>query len=104
MTLQARPNQTPTLGRIVLYRASHPSAGVVPAVVVSTVLSAREYPTADVESPAEGHVHLAQFSPSASQQLGTTYIARDVPEDEAIGGLYTEDEHTPGTWRWPPLR
>lgn len=104
MARQQRPDYPTELGRIVLYRGPRPSAPVVPAVICATVQSAREYPDADIESPAEGHVHLVQFSPASSQQLGATYVARDVLEDEATGGFYTEDEHTPGTWRWPTFR
>lgn len=110
-----RPDWPPELGRIVLYRSSHPAAAVVPAVIVATVESARAYPSADSDAPKEGHVHLVQFSPAASQQLGATYVARDVPEDSyyagrgqdfaaATDGYYTEDEHTPGSWRWPIIR
>lgn len=97
----ARPNQEPTIGALVLYRGPHPNAELVPALIAATVESVRDYPSAGTKSPEEGHVHLVQASASASQQLGATYVARDVLEDEAIGGFYTEDEHTPGTWRWP---
>lgn len=101
--MHPRPDQQPSLGRIVLYRLNGEPGPIMPAVIVATPESMRSCPT-DQPALNDDEVHLVRFSAAASMlALGGSYAQHRVREDEHVGGYY-RPEHTKGTWRWPNLR
>jgi hypothetical protein len=98
-----RPDQTPTLGRIVLVHteSEHGHGVIVPAVVTATPESQR---LNHGDPLSDGCLNLVALSTEASwQALGGTNPLRGVPEDAHAEGYYLPI-HTKGTWRWPNLR
>lgn len=94
MPLQhARPNVTPTLGRIVIYRGT-----AYPSPPMAAVAAAVHEPDGPEDRPLPGCLHLVVFDLGGQ---GGTRTEFDVAEDDHADGHYVEAEHTPGTWRWP---
>lgn len=98
-----RPDQQPTLGRIVLVRTeSEDGPGfVAPAVIVATPESQR---LSHGDTLSDGCLHLVALGLESSWlALGGTNPLKSVPEDAHAEGYYLPI-HTQGTWRWPHLR
>jgi hypothetical protein len=93
MSDHPRPDDEPTLGRIVMYR---PTTGLrlLPAVIVTVPDTLG--PVENVRAPDAGHLHIVVLSP-----LVGAAAFQNIGEDDHRGGFYVEDTQAHGTWRWP---
>lgn len=109
--------QTPTIGRIVIYR-SRTGDYDVPAIINATAetLNAKGVELGHVPPLSrDTHVHLTVFTPGKpGMRRGATdfLVESEHPRGENVAGCYQEwdipfdgladpNVPTPGTWRWP---
>jgi hypothetical protein len=107
--------QTPTIGRIVLYR-SRTGDYTVPAIVTATVDTLNPKGVELGHVPAltgDQHVHLTVLTPGKpGKRRGADdfLVESEHPRSENVAGCYQEwdiaagdpGDHGPGTWIWPP--